>query len=61
MGAVTAFLWLSNPFVAVPNIMRLYLMYNALHVPALKRQLQETQQMNTQPMAGGDWDNCSHH
>ena len=40
MGAVTAFLWLSNPFISVLNIMPLYLLYNALRVPALKRQLQ---------------------
>jgi len=41
MGAVTALTWSYNPFAAVLNILPLYLLYNALRVPALKRQLQE--------------------
>ena len=40
MGAVTGLLWFSNPLTSVLNIMPLYLLYNALRVPALKRQLQ---------------------
>ncbi len=40
MGAVTALIWLYNPFVSVLNILPLYMLYNALRVPALKRQLQ---------------------
>ena len=41
MGAVTALIWFYNPFASVLNILPLYLLYNALRVPALKRQLQE--------------------
>jgi len=41
MGAITALIWSYNPFVSVLNILPLYLLYNALRVPALKRQLQE--------------------
>jgi hypothetical protein len=40
MGAVTALLWQSNPFASVLNILPLYLLYNAIRVPALKRQLE---------------------
>lgn len=39
MGAVTALVWAVNPLSALLNIMPLYLLYNALRVPALKRQL----------------------
>ncbi|MGZ9221227.1 MAG: hypothetical protein ACXW4Q_03900 [Anaerolineales bacterium] len=41
MGAATALIWVSNPFAAVLNILPLYLLYHALRVPALMRQLQE--------------------
>ena len=41
MGSVTALLWQYNPFTAVLNILPLYLLYSALRVPALKRQLYE--------------------
>ena len=41
MGAATALIWFSNPFASLLNILPLYLLYNALRVPALKRQLQE--------------------
>ena len=41
MGTVTALTWSYNPFAAVLNILPLYLLYNALRVPALMRQLQE--------------------
>ena len=41
MGAVTALIWVYNPLAAVVNFLPLYLLYNALRVPALKRQLQE--------------------
>jgi hypothetical protein len=41
MGAVTALVWAVNPLSAVLNILPLYLLYNALRVPALKRQLAE--------------------
>jgi hypothetical protein len=39
MGAVTALIWNSNPFAALLNILPLYLLYNALRVPALQRQV----------------------
>ena len=39
MGAVTALIWFYNPFASLLNILPLYLLYNALRVPALKRQL----------------------
>jgi hypothetical protein len=39
MGAVTALVWLYNPFASLLNILPLYLLYNALRVPALERQL----------------------
>jgi hypothetical protein len=41
MGAVTALVWHNNPLASLLNILPLYLLYNALRVPALKRQLQE--------------------
>jgi hypothetical protein len=41
MGAATALIWHSNPFASLLNILPLYLLYNAIRVPALKRQLQE--------------------
>ena len=41
MGGVTALIWFTNPFASLLNILPLYLLYNALRVPALKRQLQE--------------------
>jgi hypothetical protein len=41
MGTATALLWQSNPFASVLNILPLYLLYQALRVPALTRRLQE--------------------
>jgi hypothetical protein len=41
MGAVTALIWFQNPFASLLNIPPLYLLYNAIRVPALKRQLEE--------------------
>jgi hypothetical protein len=41
MGTVTALIWLSNPFASLLNILPLVLLYQALRVPALLRQLQE--------------------
>jgi hypothetical protein len=49
MGAVTALLWQYSPFVSVLNILPLYLLYNAIRVPALERRLQE---MKNQPASG---------
>jgi hypothetical protein len=39
MGAVTALIWQVNPFASLLNILPLYLLYQALRVPALTRQL----------------------
>jgi len=41
MGAVTALIWASNPFASLLNILPLVLLYQALRVPALLRQLQD--------------------
>jgi len=41
MGSVTALIWFKYPFAALLNILPLYLLYNALQVPSLKRQLQD--------------------
>jgi hypothetical protein len=43
MGTVTALLWQTSPVASVLNILPLYLLYNAIRVPALKRQLQQMQ------------------
>jgi hypothetical protein len=49
MGTVTALVWQSYPLASLLNILPLYLLYNALRVPALKRQLQEIKKVNPQP------------
>jgi hypothetical protein len=56
MGVITALVWQYNPLISVLNILPLYLLYNALRVPALKRQLQEMQSSNAQmrPATSGD-------
>jgi hypothetical protein len=41
MGAVTALIWFQNPFASLLNIPPLYLLYNSIRVPALKRQLED--------------------
>lgn len=41
MGTVTALIWHNNPFASALNILPLYLLYHALRVPALKRQLDD--------------------
>ena len=41
MGVVTALIWRTNPVVSLLNILPLYLLYNSIRVPALKRQLEE--------------------
>jgi hypothetical protein len=40
MGAATALIWLYNPFAALLNVVPLYLLYTALRVPALQRQVE---------------------
>jgi hypothetical protein len=47
MGGVTALVWFDNPFAALLNIPPLYLLYNSIRVPALKRQLEELKTINT--------------
>lgn len=56
MGAVTALLWANSPFASVLNILPLYLLYEALRVPALKRQVEEMKKMKGQMQldASGD-------
>jgi hypothetical protein len=56
MGTVTALLWQYNPFASVLNMLPLYLLYHALRVPALNRQLQEMKAITAQvrPYASGD-------
>lgn len=41
MGSVTVLIWQSSPFAALLNITPLYLLYHALRLPALQRQVQE--------------------
>jgi len=48
MGAVTALVWQSSPFAALLNILPLYLLYHALRVPALMRQVQEMKTIRAQ-------------
>ena len=48
MGAATALIWQSNPFASLLNILPLYLLYNSIRVPALKRQLEEMKEISTQ-------------
>jgi len=54
MGTITALVWRVNPFTAVLNILPLYLLYNALRVPALQRQVQELKGMGSaaEPASG---------
>jgi hypothetical protein len=56
MGAVTALVWPSSPFAAVLNILPLYLLYKALRVPALTRQVLEMKTIRAQAglNIGGD-------
>jgi hypothetical protein len=56
MGATTALVWRFNPFVSILNVMPLYLLYNALRVPALKRQLAEANRVNIQVGASATGD-----
>jgi hypothetical protein len=48
MGTVTAFIWFFNPFASLLNILPLYLLYNALRVPALTRQVENMEQQMAQ-------------
>jgi hypothetical protein len=48
MGAVTALAWHYNPFASLLNILPLYLLYQALRVPRLKRELQEIKKISAQ-------------
>ncbi len=47
MGAVTALIWQSNPFASLLNILPLYLLYHALRVPALMRQVSDLKKNST--------------
>ena len=48
MGAVTALIWRSSSYAAVLNILPLFLLFQALRVPGLKRQVQEMKTMSPQ-------------
>jgi hypothetical protein len=48
MGSIAALVWWYNPFVSVLTIFPLYLLYNALRVPALLRQLRELRNSKNQ-------------
>ena len=56
MGAVTALVWQAGSFAAILNILPLYLLYNALRVPSLSRQLQEVRAIGSkmEVNVGGD-------
>jgi hypothetical protein len=56
MGTITALVSRTNPFAAVLNVLPLYLLYNALRVPALQRQVREMQQVRgpVEAVAAGD-------
>lgn len=48
MGVVTALIWQTGQFAALLNIPPLYLLYTALRVPALQRQLREMKSIRAQ-------------
>jgi hypothetical protein len=48
MGAVTAIVWQYHPFAALLNILPLYLLYNAIRVPALSRRVAELEKQIAQ-------------
>ena len=48
MGSATALIWQTAPFAALLNVPPLYLLYHALRVPALQRQLQEMKTIRPQ-------------
>lgn len=56
MGSVTALVWQTSPFVSLLNILPLYLLYHAIRVPALKRQVDEMKKNSAQQRlpASGD-------
>ena len=56
MGSVTALIWQYNPLASLLNILPLYLLYHALRVPALIRQLQDARKIGVQiqPNTSGD-------
>jgi hypothetical protein len=56
MGAATALIWQYNPSASLLNILPLYLLYNSIRVPALKRQLTEMKENSAQvsPVPTGD-------
>lgn len=56
MGSVTALVWRVAPFASLLNILPLYLLYHAIRVPALMRQLEEMKTTSAQKRlpASGD-------
>jgi hypothetical protein len=45
MGAVTALIWFYNPYASLLNILPLYLLYKALQVPGLERQVEDMEKL----------------
>jgi hypothetical protein len=58
LGAASALIFLVNPFGALLNVIPVYLLYQALKVPALGRRVQELEtrleNLETTPMASFD-------
>ncbi len=58
LGAASAILFLINPFGAILNVIPVYLLYQALKVPALSRRIQHLEtrldNMGTVPVSTGD-------
>ena len=52
MGSVTALIWQVSPFTSLLNILPLYLLYHAIRVPALLRQLKDMKEQNVQTASG---------
>jgi hypothetical protein len=46
MGAVTALIWFYNPIASILNVVPLYLLYRALRMPALLRQVESLEKVN---------------
>jgi hypothetical protein len=47
LGAATALAWSYNPFLAVLNLPLLYPLYQALRIPAFRRQWREMEKAQT--------------
>ena len=50
LGVGSAMIWEMNPYLALLNVIPVYLLYNALRVPAMKRKIQELETKATMPL-----------